>query len=908
MAQLVGDAYIRIFGDTSAMRRALKREEKLLASDAEDAADSFLFNFSETIEKRAQSRMRGTQVAIADAIVGKDFDRLLKQSGRSVDDFTRDMNQTLTEFFEKGHFRKGAIGVLDFRQSLATLDEWAKETKVIQQIRDVEAASRNLARARQEQDRAWVTYGKNLLATEKLMNSNRTLLHRYGRDIDMVTVRLDKHSNALGRAFGEGSRSEVLNFVGRTIGNLSRIPAAFLKMGGSVVSFLDEVRALNSEGTGMLRAFGTVAMRSLGGVIASIASMLIGMAAMSQIIPAVLSLLALLAGSIIAVAGAIGQGLMGALLPLGPIVLGLIGGIGALTLGLSGLGDASDRAKKKIKPLSDAWAKFRKDFTEGFVNDIQPAISGFVGIIEDTLTPLMDNMSNVIGWLARRLSDLFNSKQMKPFLDAMETSLPHIFQSLGSGLIELGAALTAFFKPILPFAERLAQKFEDAMTTFREWATSAGGQNSIRDFMEKAWEAGSKLWTIITNIGSIIWSVFGAGAEGPGKSFLTWLSEVTTKWAEFLNSKEGQEALKTFFEDVAGFMSEVRDILSILNEKLKEIDWEQAISDVMTFLGMVQSALQFFGAIWTGVADAVATGRQTITEEIENLKGIYGSLEEFGATVNELLTRGFRWAHDWLFVTIPTMIAQVIAWFASWSPGIGAAISTVWTVITTPFRLAWQFLTTTVPTWAGIIGGWIGRIGPTVGAMLAGLFNIATAPFRAVWGWIVGEVVQWSVRIGGFVRAIPTSVSAALTTLSAAFTAPFRAAYEAVAGWVQRIKDLVAGAIAWVANNAPKLPDWMVPGISGPPRGGAGGAASFGPGTTSAPAGMRGADNPLANLPSLTSLSSLTRSLQKPEQQQQAQRVVNIYPGAIVVQSPSSDPEQVAGAVVDRLAARLVSV
>ena len=144
MAQLVGDAYIRIFGDTSAMRNALHKEERLLEQRGEDAADSYLLKFNETIEKRAKARMRGTQIAIADAIVSDDFDNLLRRSGQSVDKFAADMREMFTEWERKDYFGTGATGADNFRKSLDSLEVWAEKTRVAEQIRETAAAARKL--------------------------------------------------------------------------------------------------------------------------------------------------------------------------------------------------------------------------------------------------------------------------------------------------------------------------------------------------------------------------------------------------------------------------------------------------------------------------------------------------------------------------------------------------------------------------------------------------------------------------------------------------------------------------------------------------------------------------------------------------------------------------------------------
>jgi len=76
MAELVGDAYIRVTADTTVMRRALAKSMK---DAGKDDAGAYIRTFSNEVRDTANARMGGAQRALAKAIGDpKEFDRLAK--------------------------------------------------------------------------------------------------------------------------------------------------------------------------------------------------------------------------------------------------------------------------------------------------------------------------------------------------------------------------------------------------------------------------------------------------------------------------------------------------------------------------------------------------------------------------------------------------------------------------------------------------------------------------------------------------------------------------------------------------------------------------------------------------------------------------------------------------------------
>lgn len=846
MAQLVGDAYVRIFADTHALRRAIDRDVKKIGADAGDGlAQSLLTNFGKTIEKQADARLRRYQITLADSIAGGDFNRMLRQSGKGIDEFVASIRADLESFERRGYFKKVAGNAYDFRQALESLENWAKQSKLAEQIKETERSSKQLERAVLDQNRAWATYGRNLIATQQRLDNHEIRMRRYANTIDRTVILLRRHSVATGRMFGAGSRSELLNFIGRLMGGLASIPAiaggAFSSVFNGVTGVIEKFRDLRNAGSGVFESIATIAGGLMAKLVPALASALVGIVAMTQLLPVVITLFAHLAGAAVAVAGAIGTALLGGLLALLPLLPAVGVGVGAIALGIAGLADQSDKLKRRMAPVIDAFKDLKAALGNEFMGALSRNAKGFADIIRDW-TPMFRDVTRQIGFMIDRFTGLLRHPAMKPFIDAWQKSIPKILGSLGDGLVSLGAALTAFFKPILPFAERLAAAFDRAMRTFLDWSTSAGGQNSIADFMERAWDMGGRLWTVLKNVGSILGSILTAGAEGPGKDFLTWLGDITTKWAEFLDSEEGQKAMKTFFEDVRDTMVTIKDAFGELISGLKSADWEQAKTDLGTLLDAASAVATAIRFVFGSVDEAVRNTRQQFGlvgnpfedlpgmielsgrltfEKIEFvIGGIIGAMQGFGERVNETLSTIFLSIPSkiagWLAGVNPTllaaflnpipgllmagnMIVSAVSGFMGRIPGaIAVALLSVGARIIAPFQNVIPTLQAVLGSMVVTTGSFLGRIPGVIGAVLVSVGVSIVAPFRGALGPLQAALGNLNNNVRAIVSRIPGIIGGLLVTVVNRFTSPFTSAIGAVAGAIGGIVNRVRGAVGGI--------------------------------------------------------------------------------------------------------------
>jgi phage-related protein len=894
VAQLVGDAYVRIFADTHALRRAIDRDVKKIGADAgKNLGDSLLENFGDTINKQADARLRRYQRTLADSIAGGDFSRMLKQHGGTIDEFVSGIRKDLEGFEEKGYFKKVAGNAYDFEQALHSLDTWADKTRVAEQIKRTEQAMRDLTktqidqekawasygrnvqhsldtisraqrdqekawlsygknvefslnktlRAQIEQEKAWVTYGRNLVATSKRVVETDNSFKRYANTLDRTVILLNRHSVATGKMFGAGSRNNFFNFIGQFVSGLASIPAVAMKglvsVAEGISGIVEQFQGLQKEGMSAFGALRAVGGTLLSGVLPAFLSAVVAIGAMSQIIPVAITLLAHLAGALAAVAGAVGIGLVGGLLALLPLIPAVVAGLGGIALALTGISDTSKKMQKRLEPLTKSFTNLRKALAEDFLIKSDKLFSRMKDTIK-SITPFLKDMNTAVINAADRMFAMFQNPAMKPFLKAWGESLPRIFSSLADGVVSLGGALTAFFKPILPYAERLASMFDKAMRTFLDWSVSAKGQNSIAEFMKKAWVYGGLLWDILKNVGSILGSIFTAGAEGPGKSFLQWLKDVTGEWAAFLNTPAGQQKLKDFFTEVGKTMKGIRDFVGEITSGFADTDWKQAAIDLRTtFDGLVAGA-KGIATVFDQVAivvERVRTMFKDYPNPFENfpkfmehlaqdfdgdvnefIADLPGSLQRINDAIGEWVTgtlgpgllEGLHIVNDqigewagslgtWVWEGLHSVNDSIGEWvtgtlgpslgeWLSSLPGIiGEALSGVWQEFTQPFRDAWNTLfgNSIVPDIVNAVPEWLGRIPGLIGAALSGVWNALTAPFSSGWNGVVTWLGQIVSAVPSYLTRVPGSIAGALSTVVTTLSTPFSQGWAGILKWLQ---------------------------------------------------------------------------------------------------------------------------
>lgn len=932
---LVGDAYIRVHADTRFMAREIRRDA---IAAGKLSGDEYSNNFSKRLMAKRIQIKNAARDALSEALVSGDFDRLFKKSGVTIDEFTAGITRDL-----KKMSKQGRISNLDLSDSLTTLDRWqnraaASARKLAEEVSAKKVATEMAqhAKAVERQSAAWATYGRNLLVGTKNMRNGETRLGRFTNAIRRGSDRMDLFAIAAGRAFGKGSRNNFLNFTGTVVKGLADFMVLPLKGLGHLIDGVHDLgaqfSALRANGSSFASALTQTLAPAIGSAALGLAGLGIAIGLTAFALPLLTSALLLLAGAITAVVGAITIGLIGALLPIGPIILAALAGLTPLIFFFRDLKKEMRGATAVVKSMNINLDRLAKKVRPAMMKVATETAALFAQITK-SVGPFISQMALVGAEIVHSLRNALRDPDTKRFLRAFGTTLPKIFRSLGFGLNELGIGLIAFFKPILPFALKLADNFNSLMTTFRIWAESGKGQNSIAHFMDVAWTAANHLWHILSSVVSILGKVFLAGTEGPGGDFLKWLDDTLTKFDKWLNTPEGKTAIEGFFVRVRDFMIGAKkvagDLLTAVG-KITSPESQKELNDLIDAMGTLSGAVSTLAG-WLNTVHALLSDPATFAiagDPAAAMNSKFQGIFQVLSVEVPLILAGLILTVQRTISQIPAIILSFVApiagaiaapFIAGWqqvqtavggifqtiiSAGwVGAAAAAVAGIVATighPFLVAYQ----TVASWIATIrnairnGGFVGA----AAAVVAGVAVILFRPFITAWqtisGWIAN--IRKAISGGDFRGAAARAVSG----LAAILVAPFAGAWATISGIISQIKAGIQTIID-LANRVPVLRN-IVPGT-------ASGGVFTGPTKRligeAGPEAVVPLDRPLSLVdPSVRWLSAIAQGETGSMASggvATAGRVVNIAPGAITVVTPARDPAVVAGAMLDRLVAKM---
>ena len=149
---LVGDAYVRIHADSSAIDRALKRE---MDNAGKKGSKEFIRSWDKNVTKEANAQLRSANQSLIRGTVGgkKEWDRQFKVSGlASVEEFAK----AVEDRFKRIQSVAGGKGASKTMPSaMKDFEAWAKDAKIAEGIKKT-------TKAILEQEKAFKSYEKNI--------------------------------------------------------------------------------------------------------------------------------------------------------------------------------------------------------------------------------------------------------------------------------------------------------------------------------------------------------------------------------------------------------------------------------------------------------------------------------------------------------------------------------------------------------------------------------------------------------------------------------------------------------------------------------------------------------------------------------------------------------------------------
>lgn len=604
-----------------------------------------------------------------------------------------------------------------------------------------------------------------------------------------------------------------------------------------------------------------------------------------------IAVLSLVAPALLAAAGA-ATALVSAVAPAAGLLAGIPAAVGALGLAagvtavaFKGMGgavkafsDQSGTAAERAKKLAEA--------TKG----MHPAAIGFARILGTQIMPIMRQIKTsvqagffpgateglskmipvlsavrdefqyaavVMGHFIKRLAFQVSTPEWVHFLSGQMASMTRIMDSAGTAFLGIMNVVRAVMRAFTPFAELIAGDLATGFTRLGQKMNTVTSQQSLHNFFVKAYATGKRLWALLKNLIGILWGV-GKAAEPLGTWMLMHLIRFTDRLNQMVNSVEGQNKMRRFFNDLkepikaagalivavakafgsidvnksglAGTLNALRtqvlppltEFIRIINESGLGPAFAEMIGSLASaFLALTGNGSALIGFVNTLTTMLTALG-DFLTAHPDVAEVIGGIAVAMGALAAVKLTVAFLAAP---FVALASSAgsaaasltafrtAYVGASAAAAGGGMAAAAGAWSAAVAGMIASAWAWLGAWVTVIAGVLAGWLSAAAAAVvnAATIAATWiaNTARAVASTVAGWAVaaaGAIASW---IAMAAAAVANAVVVAVTWI----TQTAAAVAATIAGWVsaaaRAIASWVAMAAAAVANAARVAATWI---------------------------------------------------------------------------------------------------
>ena len=346
-----------------------------------------------------------------------------------------------------------------------------------------------------------------------------------------------------------------------------------------------------------------------------------------------------------------------------PIVAGLGAELGAIVVGSQGMGDALGAVSDEFKAATVEGREFNiaaDDITEAFAvlspaaqdfatafAEIQPALhdlqtevserlfAGLDDALRELSTTAIPSISDALGLAADSANDFFRDLAGL----AGEIDFAGIFEALqpaldtfGDAIIQVLGLIEPFLTAAAPAAKLLADSLSAGATHLGDMVTAGAASGELSAFLVAGVES-LKLWgDLLVSVGDALFTLFEAG-KASGDSFVENLTGIIDRFDEWMESVEGQQALREFFETGRQIMEDLVPVLKGLQGFFANLVTPEAVGRFGQFTDALGRALPFLGELLdlvgrVGIDSALVEVFARIGEALEPVMPQLGELAD----------------------------------------------------------------------------------------------------------------------------------------------------------------------------------------------------------------------------------------------------------------------------------------
>lgn len=433
--------------------------------------------------------------------------------------------------------------------------------------------------------------------TESLRDTENNLV-RVNPKIRQFEHNVDRVADVVGTAFGKGARNNFVNFIGVFASGMARTPLLLSRPIDGLVRFRNEARLsfrqAEQDGSGfVVRSMRTLNAWAKGvdGIVNKVAGSVGGA---FLFVGPMLSILSLLTGGVVALAGSLGFALVGAA-GAGAGALGTFGlTVGALILGFKNL---SKEGNKAASGLKDSFTDLGKSIASGIESGDFEQQMGRLESMVHRLEPVgrqigrgfslvLDDFTSRTG-RANRAWDLF----ITAVSDRGDKGLGFLGQqtrTLGTALGDTFGGLLGLFRGLMPSIAKTDNYIADLARNFNEWANSGAGNNEIKNFMDRALHSTESVFGAVNSLRKLLGTLLSEGRR-TGDGLFDSLAHTFDDWNAKLQA-DGGKGLRQWFRDSGDFIRQVGDAIKGIGKLFSALDTEASRS-LATHLFQVLAAV-----------------------------------------------------------------------------------------------------------------------------------------------------------------------------------------------------------------------------------------------------------------------------------------------------------------------------
>lgn len=233
---------------------------------------------------------------------------------------------------------------------------------------------------------------------------------------------------------------------------------------------------------------------------------------------------------------------------------------------LKGLGPEARKFTETLVGMSGTFM----DISSNIQSKLLPPLTDALKVLErnnviDAFGASFAELGGVVGQTGLDIAKLTDSPLFRGRLNTVFESSSKVAGFLGDALTNMVTVLVNVAAAAAPVTEAFASWIE---TVTGDWAKrSTDNFQGLSDAISKGADRFKILWTVVKNLWSTLTGLGKAGDDA-GKKLWYSFQNVTKEWSDFVNSVEGQDALKDFFENAADGARAIGDIFRALGRVL----------------------------------------------------------------------------------------------------------------------------------------------------------------------------------------------------------------------------------------------------------------------------------------------------------------------------------------------------